>query len=165
MNYSTSELGLGLGVSIKTINFPDATSDRYTKNYGRVDNELRAEAMDYHIRQPYAVLVAVVFLPIESCQDAGKAADAVSSFGAAVKTFRNRANRTGPKDQEELFERVFIGLYDHATTSADVQFFDVMDAPPRQGKPGATTLRSFSQFTEEVTATYDARNKPPFVWA
>src|SRR5690554_1911837 len=46
VNYSTPELGLGLGVSIKTVNFPDTKSRRYTKNYTRIDNELRAEATD-----------------------------------------------------------------------------------------------------------------------
>jgi hypothetical protein len=48
VNYSTAELGLGLGVSIKTINFKDPRTGRYTKNYTRADNELRAEAQDYH---------------------------------------------------------------------------------------------------------------------
>lgn len=63
VNYSRPEIGLGLGVSIKTINFRDPKTGRYTKNYTRVDGELRAEASDYHDRQPYAVMVAVVFIP------------------------------------------------------------------------------------------------------
>jgi hypothetical protein len=67
VNYSTVELGLGLGVSIKTINFRDLKTGRYTKNYTRVDNELRAEAADYHERQPYSVLCAVFFLPSDAC--------------------------------------------------------------------------------------------------
>jgi hypothetical protein len=46
VNYSTLELGLALGVSIKTINFKDPRTNRYTKNYTRVDAELRAEASD-----------------------------------------------------------------------------------------------------------------------
>ena len=54
-------------MSIKTINFRDATTKRYTKNYTRADGELRAEASDYHERQPYAVMVAVIFLPIDAC--------------------------------------------------------------------------------------------------
>src|SRR5207237_4749262 len=69
VNYSTPELGLALGVSIKTLNFRDAGSKRYTKNATRIDNELRAEAMDYHKRQPYSVLVGVVFVPVDSCDD------------------------------------------------------------------------------------------------
>jgi len=30
INYSTTQLGLGLGVSVKTVNFRDPESDRYT---------------------------------------------------------------------------------------------------------------------------------------
>ena len=70
VNYSTPQLGLALGISIKTINFADAKTKRFTKNYTRNENELRAEAMDYHKRQPWAVLVAVIFLPVTSCDDA-----------------------------------------------------------------------------------------------
>jgi hypothetical protein len=81
VNYSKPEIGLGLGVSIKTLNFRDARSNRYTKNFTRIDNELRAEAHDYHERQPYAVMVAVVFLPADSCSDASIREP--SSFGQA----------------------------------------------------------------------------------
>ena len=109
VNYSTSELGLGLGVSIKTINFRDPTTNRYTKNYTRADAELRAEASDYHDRQPYAVMIAVVFMPVDACDDGS---DAPSSFGGAVQTFRFRAGRLGSDEPSVLFERVFIGLYE-----------------------------------------------------
>jgi hypothetical protein len=72
VNYSTPQLGLGLGVSIKTINARDPASRRYTKNFTRVDAELRAEAADYHERQPYAVMIAVIFLPMNACDDGSK---------------------------------------------------------------------------------------------
>src|SRR5688572_21231515 len=91
VNYSTVELGLGLGITIKTLSFPDEKSGRFTKNYTRADNELRAEAKDYHQRQPYAVLIGVIFLPLEACFDSKS--DEPSSFGAAVRTFRYRAGR------------------------------------------------------------------------
>ncbi len=90
VNYSTSRLGLALGVSIKTINYRDAKTKRYTKNYSRNDNELRAEATDYHQRQPYAVLIAILFLPIDSCDDVqqgSKKEKDISSFGAAVSSY------------------------------------------------------------------------------
>lgn len=161
VNYSTAELGLGLGVSIKTINFPDGKSGRYTKNYTRADGELRAEASDYHVRQPYAVLVGVVFLPIDVCDDGVKGP---SSFGQAVKVFRFRARRLEPTDDPNLFERVFIGLYD--TTPAQfgtVGFFDVMTAPPRNGRPAR--LLTFAELVQEIRTTYDLRNSPVFEWA
>jgi hypothetical protein len=162
VNYSTPELGLGLGVSVKTINFVDQKTKRYTKNYTRADAELRAEATDYHDRQPYAVMVAVVFLPLDSCDDGGKSAP--SSFGQSVQIFRFRAGRSKPTDPSMLFERVLIGLYDTQTqTFGDVGFFDVMDAPPKHGRP--MRLLTFRQMVEAIVETYDARNRPTFAWA
>lgn len=164
VNYSVPELGLGLGVSIKTLNFRDPKSNRYTKNYTRIDNELRAEALDYHERQPWAVLVAVFFLPVDACDDYNpKSKEASSSFGQAIKIFRYRANRSRPSDSGQLFERVFVGLYAVDDDPWDVRFFDVMHAPPRSGRPVQTS--TLEQVVAEIVQTYDARNNEPFVWA
>lgn len=168
VNYSTPELGLGLGVSVKTLNFRDGASQRYTKNYTRIDNELRAEAKDYHERQPYAVLVAVVFLPWDACEDArlkGRGEEnGVSSFGQAIRVFRFRAGRTSPRDEHELFERVFVGLYRHAGARAgQVGFFDVRRPPPKQGPP--SQLLAFDQLIADIRKTYDNRNAVEFEWA
>jgi hypothetical protein len=165
VNYSTPELGLSLGLSIKTINFPDPTSGRYTKNYSRNDNELRAEATDYHQRQPYAVLIAVVFLPVTSCDDA---ANEPSSFGNAVRYFRRRSGRRVPRNDLELFERVFVGLYEYDGESRGwVRFLDVEDAPPRDRRLTDSEGISFDELISEVVATYEARNNPlaSFEWA
>ena len=160
INYSTVELGLGLGVSIKTINFRDGATKRYTKNYTRADGELRAEASDYHERQPYAVMVAVLFLPADAADDGVKEA---SSFGAAVQIFRQRAGRATHEDAPMLFERVFIGLYEAAGAAfGTVGFFDVAKPPPRRGRP--RLLLGFDELIAEIVATYDARNAPKFVW-
>lgn len=162
VNYSTLELGLGLGVSIKTINFVDPKTKRYTKNYTRADAELRAEATDYHDRQPYAVMVAVIFLPLDSCYD-GKNGKVPSSFGSAVQAFRFRGGRASPSDSPMLFERVFIGLYDTDDERfGRVGFFDVMVAPPMRGRP--KRLLSFRELIDEIKEAYDARNNPQFVW-
>jgi hypothetical protein len=165
VNYSTTQLGLALGVSIKTISFRDPRSKRYTKNYSRNDNELRAEATDYHQRQPYSVLVAILFLPIDSCTDSGmaKGSDSdKSSFGSAVKFFRPRANRKTPRDDVDLFERFFIAIYKE---NGETTFFDVMEKPPRNRAPNSSETLSFAKVVEEITQTYDLRNNPPFEWA
>lgn len=159
VNYSTPDLGLGLGVSIKTINFRDAKTKRYTKNYTRVDAELRAEASDYHDRQPYAVMIAVVFIPDDACTDGSPKSP--SCFGSAVQLFRFRAGRNTPKDPSTLFERVFIGIYN--PQSGDVCFFDVMEKPPRNGLPAKAL--EFNVLIHEICTTYDARNNPVFEWA
>ncbi len=163
VNYSTPELGLGLAVSIKTLNYRDRKASRYTKNYSRIDNELRAEALDYHLRQPYAVMTAVVFLPFDSCDDARSQE---SSFGAAVKYFHLRGGRKNPKNQEELFEKVWVGLYEHeGEARGRVAFFDVETPPPKQGRPSRESLLSFSDVVAAIKLAYDERNKPPFHWA
>lgn len=164
VNYSTPELGLGLGVSIKTLNYRDAKSKRYTKNYTRIDNELRAEANDYHERQPFSVLVAVVFIPVDCCDDGLRGNP--SSFGQAVKVFRSRSERGTPQDQHNLFEKLFIGAYSFKGEQAgDVWFFDVTNAPPSNGLPVERNRLSFEQLITAIRDTYDARNNPPFHWA
>ncbi|TIN20133.1 MAG: hypothetical protein E5Y51_03815 [Mesorhizobium sp.] len=161
VNYSTPELGLGLGVSIKTINAVDPSSKRYTKNFTRVDAELRAEAADYHERQPYATMVAVIFLPFAACDDASDRDP--SSFGAAVQLFRNRAGRDEPADSHMLFEGVFVGLYDtHPGAFGDTVFVDVMAPPPWRGRP--RNVLSFDEVVAGIVSIYDKRNWPEFEW-
>lgn len=156
VNFSTLELGLALGVSIKTLNFRDPGSGRYTKNYTRIDKELRAEAKDVHQRQPYAVLVGAVFLPVDCCDDAKKSG---SSFYAAVSCFLHRAGRKMPSNEQELFERVFVGLYEHEEPRrGEVQFFDVMQAPPLAGRPDPALTIGTDRFVEEIVETFYARN-------
>lgn len=162
VNYSTPELGLALGISVKTINFTDPRSGRYTKNFTRVDNELRAEAADYHERQPYAVMVGLLFLPDDACMD-GKG-NSASSFGQAVKILRYRIGRDEPDDDPTLFERIFIGLYSTASSNfGDVSFFDTLDAPPKRGRP--KNLITFQQVLDSVNGLYERRNRSTFVWA
>jgi hypothetical protein len=166
VNYSIPELGLALGISIKTINFRDPRSKTYKKNLTRVDNELRAEAKDYHHRQPFAVLVAVLFLPADAAVDTSEGRTSPSSFGSAVQHFRYRANRQDPKNEDELFERMFVALYEESGPSrGDCAFFDVMEAPPRVGRPAAEKLLTFGQVIAAIIETYDLRNDPPFRWA
>lgn len=163
VNYSTADLGLALGVSIKTINFKDRKTGNYRKNYTRVDAELRAEAKDYHDRQPFSVLVAVIFLPVDACDDS--TSQSPSSFGLAVKYFRTRAARKGPRDEAELFERVFLGLYEHSGPDAgQVFFFDVTNAPPKAGRPTRDTA-TLKDLIAAFEHEYEVRNDPPFQWA
>lgn len=182
VRYATSDTGLELLVSIKTLNFRDAkkeratgrlTIGRYTKNMVRNDHELRAEAMDHHERFPYAVLVAVFFIPIDACDDG--AADK-SSFAHAVMTFRPRAGRADTSDPVAKFERFFIGLYDASDpSSADVGFFDVLSPPPRRGRPPWPTdepdptrgerLLTLDQMIAEIAREYGLRNRTYIRWA
>jgi hypothetical protein len=137
----------------------------------RNDHELRAEAEDHHERFPYAVLVAVFFLPRDASEDASSRPNDVSSFGHAVRTLRGRAGRRSPDGPKAKFERVFIGLY----TKEDVGFFDVMDAPPRKGCPPwpgepsdpkrGSTLLTLDEMVEAICREYEARNRGYIEWA
>jgi hypothetical protein len=171
VNYSTPQLGLGLGVSIKTVNFRDyskehGTFKRYAKNYTRIDNELRAEAVDYHKRQPYAVMIAMLFLPLDSCDDGSKEKkNSPSSFGAAVRHFRPRTGRHDPRDESDLFEAFYVGLYEwEGERRGAIRFFDVAMRPPMHGPPAEERAFGLRELFSRITTTYERRNKPRFEW-
>jgi hypothetical protein len=168
VNYSTLS-GLELLVSIKTLGFRDVVKNartaeqrlgRYTKNMVRNDHELRAEAMDFHERFPFAVLVAVFFIPRDACDDAQ--ADK-SSFAHAVMTFRARAGRNRPDEPAQMIELIFIGIYDwEGENRGRVQFFDVMDAPRKRGTP--SKLIDLDDVIKRVVAVYGLRNRLYIPW-
>ncbi len=153
--------GLILGVSIKTYSFRDfhgktntkeAHLGRYVRNVKRNDMELRDEADVLHRRQPYAVLFALFFLPVDASWDG---ATGQSSFAHAVFTFRKRAGRTGADSvRPDLFEKVYIGLFED---NGQVGFFDVEDAPPRN-QPPANTI-SLPELVERMRREVVVRNE------
>lgn len=164
VNFSTVQLGLGLGVSIKTLNFRDAKTKRYTKNITRIDNELRAEAGDYHERQPFSVLAAVVFLPLDAASD-GEAS--ISSFAHAALTYRYRTGRKSHRDGYELFERLYIALYE-ATDPArlgEVVCFDVSRPPTKTGLPNAADRMTLQEVLVAIKDAFYERNVPKKIFA
>jgi hypothetical protein len=159
VNYSTPQLGLGFGISLKAVHFREKDKFGYVHNRKRNDEELRTEASGYHKRQPYAVMIAVMFLPDDSCADAQPRG--MSSFGAWVKYLRPLTGRQGPQDEIDRYERVFIGLY--ARDGSRLQFFDVSEAPPKRGRP--QHLLEYQEFLDEVETTFLRRNSADFEWA
>jgi hypothetical protein len=159
VNFSTLS-GLELLVSIKTLGFRDVLKTgqlgRYTKNMVRNDHELRAEAMEFHERYPYAVLAALFFIPRDACDDGE---NDKSSFAHAVMTFRARAGRDRPDEPAQMFELFYIGLYDweEGPNRGRLEFFDVMDAPRRRGSP--SKLVSLEQVIKRIVAVYGLRNR------
>jgi hypothetical protein len=159
VNYSTPQLGLGFGVSLKSVHFKEKTHRGFIHNMKRNDEELRTEASGYHQRQPYAVMIAVVFLPYDACDDAS--ARHPSSFGSWVKYLRPLAQRQAAHDDIARYERVFVGLYDRGGEAMD--FFDVETAPPRAGRP--RNPLNYTGFLDEIEKTYLRRNSSEFEWA
>lgn len=155
VNYSTREAGLGLAVSVKTVNFKDEKTRRYTKNVKRADGELRAEAQDVHDFHPNAVLAAVVLMPADAASDS---ADGRSSLKHAWDVFRRRSGRTSKKDDASLFELVYLGVYESTGESAGtVTMFDVAQEMPDRGLP--PKLLRFGEVIEAVAAFYSERNE------
>jgi hypothetical protein len=159
VNYSTVQLGLGFGISLKAVHFREKEKRGYIHNRKRNDEELRTEASGYHQRQPYAVMVAVLFLPDEACEDATTRFP--SSFGEWVKYLRPLAGRKDAQDDIDRYEKVFVGLYNR--DGSRMEFFDVALAPPRRGRP--VNLIGFTAFLDEIEKAYLRRNVADFEWA
>jgi len=159
VNYSTPQLGLGFGISLKSVHFREKPYRGFIHNMKRNDEELRTEASGYHQRQPYAVMIAVVFLPSDACDDASLRHP--SSFGSWVKYLRPLAQRHAPHDDIARYERVFVGLYHRG--GEEMQFFDVENPPPRIGRP--RNLLTYYEFLDEIEKTYLRRNASEFEWA
>jgi hypothetical protein len=153
--------GLVAGVSIKTYTFRDthgakgdksAYLGRYVRNVKRNDMELRDEADTLHRRQPYAVLTALFFMNEDACWD-GVAGQ--SSFAHVVFTLRKRTGRTAPDGRVDLFEHVFVGLFDD---SGQVRFFDVAKPPRLNQPPDPSETLSLDELIELIDDSVVLRN-------
>jgi hypothetical protein len=173
VNFSTLSKGLALGISLKSVHIREATgAKRYTHNMKRNEEELRIEALGYHKRQPYAVMIAVLFLPFDSCDDAVKGS---SSFGSWVKKLRPYAGRRTPHDDADRFEKIYVAVYE--PDGSDIRFFDVESAPPKAGRPRNEypAARSagfaipkgaliYEDFLFAIQNAYKSRNNEEFFW-
>ncbi len=154
VNYSNPQIGLGLGVSIKTLNFRDEGTGRFTKNVKRLDGELRAEAQDYHVRQPFAVLAALVFMPDEAAHDS----KVKSSLRHAWEVFRGRSGRRSNANDASLFERMWLCVYGTAPENfGECWCFDVAEEFPPTGLPQQG--RSLSYVLSQIETEFGRRNK------
>lgn len=153
--HMTPAMGVGLAVSIKTINFKDEKTKRYTKNVKRVDGELRAEASDYHRRQPYAVFCALIFLPSDAADDgpAGK-----SSLRHAWEVFHRRGGRLEHIDDQSLFEVVYLCVYDSSGDEfGRCRCYSVARELPQLGLPEQS--HSLTEVVSEILDAFGRRNR------
>jgi hypothetical protein len=151
---------LALGVSLKSVHFPDGRSRHYTHNIKRNLEELRVEAFGYHTRQPFAVMIAVLFLPLDSCSN-GKRGNA-SSFGTWVQRLRPYSGREDFEGHVDWFEKIFIALYDPG--GSELEFFDVQRTPPKNSKP-TTDMIQYKDWLASLHHEYLRRNRKEFAWA
>jgi hypothetical protein len=171
-------LGLRLLVSIKTYSFQDwdnkkQKAGRFSKNVKRNGLELKDEADVVHRRQPYSVMIAIMFVPESACLDGDASATSndkgVSSFASMVRRLRVRTGRSlDPDDKRferyDLTERLYIGLYKHeGPERGSVGFFDVKNAPPKTGVP-TTGLLTLPQLIDEIKSLEHERNSTGIDW-
>lgn len=149
-----TKLGLGLGISVKTYNFRDNASKRYTKNAQRVDKELRSEASDLHRYQPMAVLAGLVLLPSGARHDGRHGG---SSLDHILKICRNRVGRPRHDADHELFEVLFVGTY--RTDPTDFGWLELHDAGRYQAGDAMPETLGWGDFLEAVHVAYESRNK------
>ena len=157
VRYSTPEIGLGFVISIKTTHFRDAKRGDFNHNETRFDAEFRVEAAEIHERSPFGVLIGLFVLPEISAMLYTEKQP--SSFAKWVRRLRSRTGRGGPEDRNELFERIFIGLY---SPEGNIRFFDVIQRPPIRGMPAPETLLNLAQFIAEIIHEYRRRNNVEF---
>lgn len=173
-------LGLLLLVSLKTYSFRDWSTKtkkagRYTKNIQRNGKELKDEADVIHRRQPYSVIVAIMFVPDSACLDGNPLSSSnvqgPSSFASIVRRLRVRTGRAVSPDEKrfdrsDLTERLYIGLYRYDDPDRGaLRFFDVMRDPPRNGIPPTSATVSLDQLVAEIKRLVDERNRTGIEWA
>lgn len=156
VTYATQQAGLRLSISIKTINFKDEKTKRYTKNIKRADSELRAEASDCHKYNPYALLVGMVFFPIEAASDG---VGGRSSLKHGWDVFRRRGIRKSNEDDPSLFESIFLGVYDTSIERfGEAGFFKVPTEPPDRGLP--ENILTFAEVIAAIINDFNTRHRP-----
>jgi hypothetical protein len=105
--FNIEGLFLGLGVSIKTVGLPEG--DRgYGHNFKRVSEEWTTETVLYHRYMPVSIIVGMLFLPADAASDRPRA----SSLNHAVEKFRGFQGRVSIRDDAELLEKIYVGLYE-----------------------------------------------------
>jgi hypothetical protein len=164
VSYSTAQRGLGFMISLKSVHRGerDGGAARFAHNIKRNMEELRVEATALHLRQPYAVLVAMLVLPLEACDDGWKSQGdpkPKSSFARWVEKFWMMKGRIQPDDPPDRFELVLIALY--ARDGSVLGFYEVGGAIacPRVGRP---SLMTFPFFVERLKTCYYDRNQRDF---
>jgi hypothetical protein len=98
------------------------------------------------------VLTAVFFMNEDACWDG---VTGQSSFAHAVFTLRKRAGRAGPDARFDLFEQVFVGLFDE---TGHVRFFDVCQAPRKNQPPPEELTIGLADLIDRIDDAVDVRN-------
>ncbi len=122
VSFATETAGLVLGVSIKSISFPDEKSKNYSKNLTNRRGDLLAEATTLHQRFPYAVLGGLFLFDEGASRDGtSRRPTTVTRAHEIFKAFTDRDSRS---NAVEKYEHLGIVIY-KASEPIGYTYFDV----------------------------------------
>jgi hypothetical protein len=148
--FNIAGLFLGLGVSIKTVGLPEG--DRgYGHNFKRVTEEWTTETVLYHRYMPVAIILGILFLPADAVSDRPRA----SSLNHAVEKFRGFQGRASIRDDAELLEKIYVGLYE---ADGDAVFIDVAHHLKPLEVPTGEKVSTFEEIKDDLVRLFRQRN-------
>ena len=172
--------GLQVGISLKGMNFRDASGSQFDKNLTGRTYELQDEVRLVHEYQPASVLVALYFMPIAATVDK-KGPKSASSFARAVEHLRLRTGRLDPSLPAHYpnVDLSFVALYVPGDNESGpggvgykdsfprgvVRYFDVTEAPPKRGRPVMGSTIDLDAMLRRIATHYQAGGTAPMEWA
>jgi len=145
VSYSDERHGLLFAISIKSINFQP-----FGKNLANRFADLCTEAINLHLRFPYAVLCGLFAFPITADQDVTKKRT-ISTFQRATQVFASVSGRQEYTDPPEKFEHFAMMLFEPFTQGGAAPTVKLLDTIPR----AEMSERMYFQRVREI---YNKRN-------
>ena len=153
VTWATEESGLMLAFSIKCINFPDARTKNFQKNFTNRRGDMLFEAVTLHRRFPYSTLIGLFIF------DEGAASDGTdrraSTFDNAHRGLRLFSGRSDPAGREEQYERLYVGLVSASSSPPTIAFTEA-------GSPENTL--DLDQVIDETLRTVVERNADSYTY-
>ena len=148
--FNIEGLFLGLGVSVKTIGFAEDKRG-YGHNFKRITEEWTTETVLYHRYMPVSVIVGLFFMPWDAVEDRPR----ISSLSYAAAKFRGFQGRVSIREDFELMERIYIGLFKPDGT---VRFVDVRTSLGSLQIPTESQLLTFETIKDDLVRLFRERN-------
>ncbi len=133
VSFATENAGLILGISVKSISFPDPRTRNFSKNLTNRRGDLLAEATTLHQRFPYAVLGGLFLFDVGASKDGTDRRP--STVQRAHEIFKAFGNRDSRSNAVEKYEHLGIVVY-RAAGSTGYDYFNA-------GSKSASTLDDF----------------------
>lgn len=150
VTWATEESGLVFGISIKSINWRDASTGNFQKNLTNRRGDMLFEGVTLHRRFPYAVLAGFFFLDKEAARDATDRRR--STFENAHKRLRLFTGRADPTGRDEQYERLYLVLLDANPFNSHVRVYEV--GKPDEEKELDEVFRELMELVAERNADF-----------